>query len=302
MSEEMALRIGWIGTGVMGVSMAAHCMEKGFRNMTVYNRTRSKMERLVQMGAAAADAPKEVAEKSDVVVTMLGYPRDVREVILDGVLPHIKRGGVIVDMTTSEPALAEEIAASAEDRGCQALDAPVTGGDVGAKNGTLAVLVGGDSEALQRVRPILSCFSKSITHLGPAGAGQHAKMANQITICTNMVGMCEGLVYAQAAGLDLEKLLGAISGGAAGSFSLSAYAPRILRGDLEPGFYIEHFVKDLDIALREAERMQLKLPGLQMAEKLYKQLVENGNGRLGTQALIKQVERINENKVVVGKR
>eukprot|EP00188_Purpureofilum_apyrenoidigerum_P004365 Plantae.Rhodophyta-Purpureofilum_apyrenoidigerum.ctg4897.p1 GENE.Plantae.Rhodophyta-Purpureofilum_apyrenoidigerum.ctg4897~~Plantae.Rhodophyta-Purpureofilum_apyrenoidigerum.ctg4897.p1 ORF type:complete len:314 (-),score=49.83 Plantae.Rhodophyta-Purpureofilum_apyrenoidigerum.ctg4897:718-1566(-) len=282
--------------------MAAHCMEKGFRKMTAYNRTQSKMERLVQMGAAAAETPEEVARNSDVVVTMLGYPRDVREVVLNGVLPHIREGGVIVDMTTSEPALAEEIAKAAEKKGCQALDAPVTGGDVGAKNGTLAVLVGGDAGALDRVRPILNCFAKSVTHLGPAGAGQHAKMANQITICTNMIGMCEGLIYAQAAGLDLEVLFDAISGGAAGSFSLSTYAPRILRGDLQPGFLTEHFVKDLGVAVKEADRMQIKLPGLEMAERLYKGLVDSGDGRLGTQALIRQIERINDDRVVVSKK
>jgi len=295
-----SLRIGWIGTGVMGVNMARHCLTKGFTDFSAYNRTSSKLQPLIELGAKQMDSPRAVAENSDVVFTMLGYPSDVRDVVLDpekGVLTGLPKAGIIVDMTTSEPSLAVEVSEAAKSAGKFALDAPVSGGDVGARNGTLSVFVGGEGDVLERVKPILETFSGTVAHMGPAGCGQHTKAGNQVTICTAMIGMCEGLMYAHAAGLDLEKYLQAISKGAAGSFSLTVYGPRIIKGDLNPGFYVEHFVKDLGIAVGEAQRMKLALPGLGLAHQLYLSLLACGDGRLGTQSLIRAVERLNSRRV-----
>lgn len=278
--------------------MALHCLRAGYLPMTVFNRTRDKARPLEEAGATLVSSPQEVADASDVVLTMVGYPEDVEEVILStdkGIIHRMQPGSHIVDLTTSSPSLARRISECAKSRHICAFDAPVTGGDIGARDGTLRTLVGGDGgvEAFRVIEPLLQCFSSSVTYLGPASAGQHCKMANQITIATTMVGMCEGLLYAHRAGLSLDAYLVAISEGAAASFSLRAYAPRILNRDMEPGFRVDHFVKDLGIALGECQALQLSLPGLALAQQLYIALQANEGGRLGTQALIIALERLN---------
>lgn len=263
--------------------------------MTVFNRTASKAQPLLDAGAELVASPREVGENSDVVFTMVGYPSDVREVIAgpNGVLAGLSDGGIVVDLTTSEPGLAAELAARASSQGKFVIDAPVTGGDVGAKQGTLSIMVGGHDAAIKQIMPVLECFASTVNVFGGPGAGQHCKMANQITIASTMLGMCEGLMYAHVAGLDLETYLAAISGGGAGSFSIKSYAPRILKGDMEPGFYVEHFVKDLGIALEACKQLKISLPGLALAQQLYVSLTACGDARLGTQALIRTLERIN---------
>jgi 3-hydroxyisobutyrate dehydrogenase len=281
------MKLGWIGLGVMGGSMCTHLLRADYP-LTVYTRTRAKAAPQLAAGAVWADSPRAVAESSDVVFTMVGFPRDVREVVLgeDGVLAGLRAGGILVDMTTSEPALAVELAEAARARGAWAVDAPVSGGDVGAREARLSIMVGGNAEALAVVRPALELLGRTIVHHGGPGTGQHAKLVNQTLIASNMVGVCEGLLYAQRAGLDPERVLASVSGGAAGSWSLANLAPRMLAGDFAPGFYVEHFVKDMAIALREAERMKLSLPGLALAKQLYERLVALGHARSGTQALV----------------
>lgn len=281
-----ATRIGWIGLGVMGTSMCGHLLRAGFA-ATVFNRSRSKAGPLLAAGAQWADTPRQVAAQSDVTFTMVGYPSDVRQVILgpDGVLAGAQPGGIVVDMTTSEPSLAVEIAASAAKIGVAALDAPVSGGDVGAREARLSIMIGGDAAAADALRPCWQAMGKTIVRHGGPGAGQHAKLVNQILIAGNMVGVCEGLLYAYKAGLDLETVLQSVSGGAAGSWSLSNLAPRIVANNFAPGFFVEHFIKDLGIALAESRRMQLCLPGLALAEQLYLSLAAHGHARDGTQAL-----------------
>ncbi|HZR92103.1 MAG TPA: NAD(P)-dependent oxidoreductase [Gaiellaceae bacterium] len=280
-------RVGWVGTGVMGASMCGHILTAG-HPVTVHTRTRSRAEPLLARGAAWADTPAAVAASSDVVFSIVGYPSDVREVYLgaEGLVAAAAPGSVLVDMTTSEPSLAVEIAEAAAARGAAALDAPVSGGDVGAREATLSIMVGGDEEAIERVRPLLELMGKAIVRQGGPGAGQHAKMVNQTLIATGMIGVCEGLLYAYRAGLDLETVLQSVAPGAAGSWSLSNYAPRMLAADFEPGFVVEHFVKDMGIALAEARRMNLSLPGLALAQQLYVALAAQGKGRKGTHALI----------------
>jgi len=279
-------RIGWIGTGVMGASMCGHLLDRG-HPIAVFNRTRERARPLVERGAVWADSPRAVAERSDVVFTMVGYPRDVREVVLggEGALRGAARGSILVDMTTSEPSLAREIAEAAQARGVAALDAPVSGGDVGAREARLSIMVGGEPAVFERVRPLLGCLGTTIVLQGAAGSGQHTKMVNQILIATGMIGVCEALLYGFRAGLDLHTVLGSVSGGAAGSWSLTRYAPRILAGDFAAGFFVEHFVKDMGIALGEARRMRLALPGLALAEQLYLALEAQGGSRQGIQAL-----------------
>ena len=269
----------------MGSSMLAHCIKAGYKAPIVFNRSPEKMAPLLALGAVAASSPEEVAQKSDVIVSIIGYPKDVREVILGKVVPNMKPGSISVDMTTSEPSLAQEIAKAAAKRGCSAVDAPVSGGDLGAKNAALSIMIGGDKAVVDSLTPLFSCMGKNIVHLGAAGSGQHTKMANQILICTTMVGLVEGLLYAQKAGLDAETVVKAISQGAAGSKSLDLYAPRIFAGNYNPGFMVDHFLKDLEIALAEAERMQLQLPGVVLAHQLYKKTQALGRGKSGTQAL-----------------
>jgi 3-hydroxyisobutyrate dehydrogenase len=291
--EAGSTRIGWVGTGVMGGSMCAHLIAAGYA-ATVNSRTRERAEPLLEQGAAWAQTPAEVAADADVTFTMVGYPADVREVILSehGVLVTAKPGSVIIDMSTSEPSLAKEIFDTARERGIASVDAPVSGGDVGARNATLSIMVGGEPETVAAVRPLLEILGQTVIHQGPAGAGQHTKMVNQTLIATGMIGVCEALLYAYRAGLDLEAVLESVSGGAAGSWSLSNYAPRILSGDFAPGFMVEHFIKDMEIALSEARRMNLALPGLALAHELYVALRAQGGGRDGTQGLVRALARI----------
>ena len=284
--DPASTRIGWVGTGVMGQSMCQHLIDAGY-SMTVYSRTREKAESLLEAGAAWADSPRAVAEQSDVVFAIVGYPKDVREVFIGetGILDGLARGSVAVDMTTSEPQLAKLIASKALDRGSHAIDAPVSGGDVGAREARLSIMIGGDEQVVQSLMPLWKLMGKTIVRQGPAGSGQHAKMVNQIAIAGTMVGMCEALLYGHRAGLNLETVLESISSGAAGSWSLTNLAPRILGGDFEPGFFVEHFIKDLGIALKESERMGISLPGLSLAHHLYIATESRGYGKNGTQAL-----------------
>jgi len=287
--------IGWIGTGVMGASMAGHLLNAGYE-LSVFNRTRERANSLVDAGARWADAPAELAAGADVVCLMLGYPIDVRETVLgDGaVLASMRPGSLLIDMTTSEPSLAVEIHAAAADAGVQSLDAPVSGGDVGARNATLVIMVGGDEAAFERAEPIFSVLGRTVVRQGSAGSGQHTKMVNQIAIASGMIGLCEALLYAYRAGLDVEQVIDTIQGGAAGSWSLSNYGPRMLKGDLEPGFKIEHFIKDLGVALLEARSMNLALPGTALAEQLYIAARSQGLGQKGTQALLAALAHLNE--------
>jgi 3-hydroxyisobutyrate dehydrogenase len=279
-------RIGWIGTGVMGRSMCGHLIDAGF-SLTVHNRTRQKAEELLARGAAWAETPKAVAETSDVVFAIVGYPADVRSVFLDedGVLAGCKPGSIVVDMTTSQPSLAMEIAEAARKIGAYGIDAPVSGGDIGAREGRLSIMIGGDRQAVEALAPCWQAMGKTVVHQGPPGAGQHTKMVNQVLLATNMIGVCEGLLYAYKAGLDLETVMLSVASGAAGSWSLSNLGPKIIAGDFAPGFYVEHFLKDLGIALEESRRMGLSMPGLALAEQLYLALKAQGHGRDGTHAL-----------------
>ncbi|WP_165064715.1 NAD(P)-dependent oxidoreductase [Paludisphaera rhizosphaerae] len=285
--EPGKTRIGWIGTGVMGSSMCGRLIDAGY-SATVFNRTRLKTEGLVARGARAANSPAEVAQASDVIFTIVGYPRDVREVILgeQGALSAAAAGSVLVDMTTSEPALAVEIADRSKERGVYSLDAPVSGGDIGAREGRLSIMIGGERSVAESVGPLFEAMGKTIVYQGGPGSGQHTKLVNQTLIAGNMVGVCEALLYAHKAGLDVETVLRSVSGGAAGSWSLSNLAPRMVAGDFEPGFFVEHFLKDMGIALGEARRMNLSLPGLALAEQLYRAVAAQGMARKGTQALV----------------
>ncbi|MEX0714467.1 MAG: NAD(P)-dependent oxidoreductase [Pirellulales bacterium] len=284
--EPGKTRRGWIGTGVMGSSMCGHLIDEGF-SVTVHNRTRSRAEGLMAKGGNWADTPKAVAEASDVVFTIVGMPGDVRAVVLgeQGTLAGSKPGNILVDMTTSEPSLAEEIAVAAAQRGVHSIDAPVSGGDVGAREARLSIMIGGDKEVVEALAPCWEAMGKTIVHQGGPGAGQHAKMVNQILIATNMIGVCEGLLYAYRSGLDLPTVMKSVTPGAAGSWSLSNLGPRIIDGNFAPGFMVEHFIKDMGIALAEAKRMGLALPGLALAHQLYIALAAQGHARDGTHAL-----------------
>lgn len=287
-------RIGWIGTGVMGRWMCQHAMSKGF-TATVYNRSKDKLQPLLDLGAKAADTPQQVAANSDVVFAIVGFPKDVREVFLgaDGALAGSTPGTVLVDMTTSDPSLAAEIHAAAKAKGVHALDAPVSGGDVGAKNAALSIMIGGEPEVVAAVQPIFEAMGKTIVHQGAPGAGQHTKMVNQILISSNMIAVCEGLLYGYKAGLDLETVFKSVTVGAAGSKALEVLGPRMLARNFEPGFYVEHFIKDMGIALAEAEKMNLSLPGLALAKQLYEAVRAQGYGRKGTHALLLALEHLN---------
>ncbi len=286
-------RVGWIGTGVMGAPMCGHLLASGYP-VTVFNRTPERARGLLERGAAWAESPQAVAQHADVVFTMVGFPDDVREIVLGpaGTLAGAGHGTILVDMTTSEPSLAREIYEAARARGVASLDAPVSGGDVGARAAGLSIMVGGDRDAFERVAPLLRCLGATIVHQGPAGAGQHTKMVNQILVASGMVAVSEALLYAHQAGLDLPTVLQSVSGGAAGSWSLTHYAPRILARDFAPGFRVDHFVKDMGIALAEARRMRLSLPGLALVEQLYLALVAQGDGRQGTHALVLALARL----------
>ena len=282
------MKIGFIGTGVMGSSMAKHLLEADYK-VHVYNRTKEKAMPLVEAGATWQDTPAAIAENTDVIFTIVGYPNDVEEVYFgeDGVFAGLSEGKIIVDMTTSTPALAVEIAEKAAEKSVSSLDAPVSGGDLGAREGTLTVMVGGEEDAFEKVRPAFEQFAGDLHLFGKAGSGQHTKMVNQIMVAGTMTGMTEMLVYAKEAGLDLEAVVKTVNGGAAQNWSLGNYAPRIISEDYSPGFFVKHFVKDLKIALDEAEKMELELPATQQAYVLYKKLENAGHEDDGTQALIK---------------
>jgi 3-hydroxyisobutyrate dehydrogenase len=270
----------------MGSSMCGHVLSAGY-SVTVFNRTRTKAQGLIERGAVWAESPRAVAEVSDVIFTIVGYPADVRSVILgsDGVLSGCRLGTVIVDMTTSQPTLAVEIARQAAERGVTSIDAPVSGGDVGAREARLSIMLGGDAVTIDALRPLLAGMGKTLVRQGGPGAGQHTKLVNQVLIAGQMIGLCESLLYAHRAGLDLNTVLQSISSGAAASWSLSNLAPRIIAGNFDPGFFVEHFIKDMGLALDEARRMNLALPGLSLVQQLYLSLQAHGRGRNGTQAL-----------------
>lgn len=280
--------IGFIGTGVMGAAVVSNMLAAGFE-VNVYNRTKSKTDALVSKGAVWKDNPKAIAEASDVIFTMVGYPQDVEETYFGtaGIFSADVKGKIVADMTTSTPTLAVKIAEKAEKLGASALDAPVSGGDVGAKNATLTIMVGGAKDTYEKVHPIFEKIGKTISLQGTAGKGQHTKMANQIMIAGTMTGMSEMLAYANGAGLDLDGVLEAVGGGSASNWSMLNYGPRILKQDYTPGFFMKHFIKDLKIALDEAKKMGLQLPCTDLAEQLYENLAEKGLENEGTQALIK---------------
>jgi 3-hydroxyisobutyrate dehydrogenase len=287
-------KIGWIGTGVMGNSMCGHLIRAGF-SAVVFNRTPAKTAGLQDLGAIVARTPAEVAEQADVIFTIVGFPRDVREVTLgqQGTLQAAAPGKVLVDMTTSEPSLAVEIYNQAQAKGVHAIDAPVSGGDIGAREARLSIMLGGEREICDALAPCWQAMGKTIVYQGLAGSGQHTKMVNQVLIAGNMIGVCEALLYGLRSGLNLETVLQSVSSGAAGSWSLSNLAPRCIRGDFAPGFFVEHFIKDMGIAIAEAERMQLKLPGLVLARELYAALAEHGHSKSGTQALLLELAQRN---------
>ncbi len=277
----------------MGRSMCGHLLAAG-SPVTVFSRTRAKADPLVAEGAAWADSPAAVARASDIVFTMVGVPADVREVYFgpDGIMSALKPGAIAVDMTTTEPSLAIEIASAAAAKGARAVDAPVSGGDVGARNATLSIMVGGDADAVAAVRPLFERLGKNIVHQGAPGAGQHTKMCNQIVIAGTMIGVCESLVYGAKAGLNLETMLSSIKSGAAGCWTLENLAPRVLKRNFDPGFLVEHFIKDMGIALAEARRMNLALPGLALVQQLYIAVQAQGHGRKGTHALVLALEHL----------
>jgi len=288
-------KIGWIGTGVMGRSMCLHLINGGYSTF-VYNRTKSKAGDLLEAGASWCESPEAVARNSDCIFTIVGYPEDVRQVILGekGALAAMRSDSILVEMTTSEPTLAKQIHRKGRERSVAVLDAPVSGGDVGARSGKLAIMVGGDREVFDRVMPLFKLMGENIAYMGASGAGQHTKMCNQIHIATTMIGVVECLLYAYKAGVDLEQMIAVVGSGAAASWSLNNYGPRIANGNFDPGFFIKHFVKDMDIALKEARRMRLSLPGLALAHQFYVSAMAIGLENMGTQSLYKLFERMNQ--------
>jgi 3-hydroxyisobutyrate dehydrogenase len=296
----MLPKVGWIGCGVMGTSMVKNLLCADY-DVAVYSRTKSRTDEVITAGASWATSPAELAQTCPIVISMVGYPEDVESVYLgvDGVFSISRKetcSQLVIDMTTSTPALAKRIADVASEREILSLDAPVSGGDVGAREGSLSIMVGGERAAFAEAEPIFNVVGKQAILQGAAGAGQHTKMVNQTIIASTMIGMCEGLVYAKRAGLDTRQVLESVSGGAAGSWSLSNLAPRILAGDLQPGFFVEHFVKDLGIAISECDRMGIGLPGLELARRLYDEVVRSGGGQLGTQALFMAMEKMTSTK------
>lgn len=282
------MKIGFIGTGVMGKSIVKHLLAADYE-VNVYNRTKAKTDELVAKGAVWQETPAKVAEASDVIFSMVGYPADVEEIYFKekGILTVPVEDKLLVDLTTSTPTLAEKIYQAAKEKGAAALDAPVSGGDLGAKNATLTIMVGGDEAAYEKALPLFEVIGKTYTLHGSAGKGQHTKMANQIMIAGTMTGMTEMMVYANKAGLDVSKVIKTLSGGSASNWSMENYGPRILKEDYSPGFFVKHFIKDLRIALEEADKMELTLPGTKLAKELYDQLADQGFENDGTQALIK---------------
>ena len=281
-------KIAFIGTGVMGTSIVKHLLKADY-DVTIFTRTREKAEVLVNNGAHWAESVAQAVKGAEIVITMVGYPTDVEEVYYtDGIIANAAESAILIDMTTSSPALAKRIYKDAKSNGLFSLDAPVSGGDIGAQNGTLSIMCGGEQNVFKQMESLFKVFGKQIIYQGEAGAGQHTKMCNQIAIATNMIGVCEALVYGKEAGLDLDVVLQSISSGAAGSWSLSNLGPRMIKGDFEPGFYVKHFLKDMEIALDEAEQMKLTLPGLQLARNMYSRLANDGFAEEGTQVLYEQ--------------
>lgn len=288
MSGVERLQIGFIGLGVMGKSMVRNLVKAGYP-VAVYTRTRAKAEEVLKEGAVWKDTVAELAKTSEIMITMVGYPQDVSQVYLEegGIIRNAPVGATLIDMTTSSPALARKIYDEAKLKGLAALDAPVSGGDIGAREGRLTIMVGGDREAFERVMPVFQALGRNIILQGGPGAGQHTKMCNQIAIAAGMLGVCEAIAYADKAGLDPDTVLKSIEAGAAGSWSLSNLGPRIIAGNFEPGFYVKHFIKDMSIALESAREMGLDTPGLALAKQLYEKLAEAGEENSGTQALFK---------------
>jgi 3-hydroxyisobutyrate dehydrogenase len=283
--------IGWIGTGVMGSSMCGHLLTAGYR-VTVHSRTKAKAKPLLDLGATWAENPVEVAAESDMIFTMVGFPQDVRTVYFSetGILASAGVGTILIDMTTTQPSLSREIAVAASTKDLSAIDAPVSGGDVGAKNATLSIMIGGDTTSVQAVMPLFELLGKKIVHQGGPGTGQQAKLCNQIVIAGTMVGVCESVLYGYKAGLDLNRMLDSIRGGAAACWTLEHLAPRILQRNFDPGFFVEHFIKDMGLALEESKRMGLVLPGLTLVHQLYQTVQTLGHGRSGTHALMLALE------------
>ncbi|XXL52437.1 NAD(P)-dependent oxidoreductase [Mammaliicoccus lentus] len=279
--------IGFVGTGVMGKSMAGHLIDKGYE-VNVYNRTKSKADDLVEKGATWCDSIATLSEKSDIIISIVGYPKDVESIYLsqDGILNHAKANSIVIDMTTSSPALAHDIYEKAKERNIKSLDAPVSGGDVGAKNAALTIMVGGDQEAYNQVEDIFNLLGKNVVYQGKSGNGQHTKLSNQIAIVAGMLGVAEAIIYAEEAGLDIDKVFNSIEHGAAGSWSLSNLGPRMVKEDYAPGFYVKHFIKDMKLAIEESEKMGLYMPGLLKAKEVYDALSEAGYDDNGTQAVI----------------
>jgi len=294
MSDEQSMRIGWIGAGIMGAAMAEHLLIAGHQ-LTVHSRTPGKAGSLLDQGATWADSPAQAADGADVAFSMVGYPEEVESVHLgrEGTLAAARPPAVIVDMSTSRPSLAVKIAQAAKARGVGAVDAPVSGGPTGARQGTLSIMVGAAERDISLVRPVLELMGDNIVHHGGSGAGQHAKMVNQILVAANLTGVCEGLLYAQRAGLDPLRVIDSVGSGVADSWSVRNFGPRMAKRDFEPRFYAEYFLKDLSIALEEASRMGLVLPGLALARQLYEAVKAQGHGRKGIQALLLALERLN---------
>ncbi|WP_034602980.1 NAD(P)-dependent oxidoreductase [Maridesulfovibrio frigidus] len=291
----MGKKIGWIGTGVMGSSMCMHLIKAGHEAF-VYNRTKAKAKDLIAAGATWCDSPSAVAKSADIIFTIVGYPTDVEQTILgsEGVLANADAGKIIVDMTTSEPALAELIYDAAADKNVESLDAPVSGGDLGARNGSLAIMVGGKQKVFDEVKELFDIMGQNVQLMGKAGTGQHTKMCNQVLIAGTMIGVVESLLYAQKAGMDMNKVIDVIGSGAAGSWSINNLGRRIAEDDFNPGFFIKHFVKDMGIALDEAKRMKLSLPGLALVNQFYISAMAMGYEELGTQGLFKVLEKMNQ--------
>jgi 3-hydroxyisobutyrate dehydrogenase len=298
------MKIGWIGTGIMGGSMAGHLQEAG-HELYIFNRTKGKAESLLNKGAHWCKSPAEVVDNAEIVFTMVALPEDVEEVYLgeNGIFSIEGSCRIVVDMTTSRPILAQTIARTAEERGINSLDAPVSGGDIGARNATLAIMVGGGKEVFDTVLPLFQLLGQTISYMGSAGAGQHTKMCNQILIAGSMIGVCESLLYADKAGLDQQSVIDIIGKGAASCWAINNLGPRIVTGNYEPGFVVEHFIKDMGIALQEADAVGLSLPGLSLAHKLYLEVKAQGHGHLGTHALMLALKALNENpeKKISGK-
>lgn len=292
-SKNETATIGWIGTGLMGNPMAGHLLKAGYK-LNVNNRSKGKAEELIKAGCAWKDTPAGVVESSDITITMIGSPADVERCYFgaDGIFKSVKKGAILIDMTTTKPSLAVQIDQESTTRGVHFIDAPVSGGQLGAINGNLSIMIGGNSEVVQSVLPLFEVFGKNIVYQGAAGAGQHTKMCNQITIASTIIGVCEGLIYGRKAGLDLNTMLASISKGAAACWSLDVLAPKIVKNDWSPGFSVDNFVKDLTIALDEADRMKISLPGLALAKQLYIAIQAMGNGSSGNQALYLAIEKL----------